>query len=242
MSDIRFSCVHCGKSIKVKTDLAGREGKCPGCGAKIRVPTVEDATLDWLGASQPVRVLSPVSAVTARAMVPSDVEEYELAAPVATGNKLIPCKTCGTSIAKNAKTCPKCGAPNEWRHPEVQRFIENYSRIQVPSACNFNWNAETVSGFASVNRGAGGVGMKLVIIAALVAMFLGGSIAGPIFMLIAGVMVFIGIALMLISMLGPHNPADSMVEFSMDFSGPTPRWTSNDDKFWSGVKAFFRIR
>jgi len=34
---IRFRC-HCGKGIKVPSRYAGRSGKCPRCGARIRVP------------------------------------------------------------------------------------------------------------------------------------------------------------------------------------------------------------
>jgi membrane associated rhomboid family serine protease/DNA-directed RNA polymerase subunit RPC12/RpoP len=34
---IRFRC-HCGKAIKVPARLAGRSGKCPQCGSRIKVP------------------------------------------------------------------------------------------------------------------------------------------------------------------------------------------------------------
>src|SRR2546423_13177039 len=34
---IQFTC-DCGKSIRVKEELAGRTGRCPECGAKLTIP------------------------------------------------------------------------------------------------------------------------------------------------------------------------------------------------------------
>jgi DNA-directed RNA polymerase subunit RPC12/RpoP len=39
---IRFSCPACGRGLNVKTDLAGKRGRCPHCQAKIIIPD-EDA-------------------------------------------------------------------------------------------------------------------------------------------------------------------------------------------------------
>jgi serine/threonine protein kinase len=39
---IAFRCNHCGKDIKVKDELAGRKGKCPGCGTVISIPAAAD--------------------------------------------------------------------------------------------------------------------------------------------------------------------------------------------------------
>jgi predicted Zn finger-like uncharacterized protein len=35
---ITFACPHCGHSIKVQSELAGRKGKCSKCGKPIVVP------------------------------------------------------------------------------------------------------------------------------------------------------------------------------------------------------------
>lgn len=37
-SEIRFPCPGCGKSIKAKARMAGRQGCCPGCGCSFVVP------------------------------------------------------------------------------------------------------------------------------------------------------------------------------------------------------------
>ena len=36
---IRFSCSHCGKSISVKDEYAGKRGKCPTCKQPVSVPS-----------------------------------------------------------------------------------------------------------------------------------------------------------------------------------------------------------
>lgn len=49
---IKFSCPECQKELKVNSELAGRTGKCPGCGSKIRVPekkkVANEVLEDWL--------------------------------------------------------------------------------------------------------------------------------------------------------------------------------------------------
>lgn len=49
---IKFSCPECQKELKVNSELAGRTGKCPGCGSKIRVPekkkVANEVPEDWL--------------------------------------------------------------------------------------------------------------------------------------------------------------------------------------------------
>ncbi len=37
---ISFACAGCGKQVKVKDELAGKQGKCPGCGQAITVPAL----------------------------------------------------------------------------------------------------------------------------------------------------------------------------------------------------------
>lgn len=49
---IEFSCPECQKELKVKPELAGRMGKCPGCGNKVCVPekkvAANELLEDWL--------------------------------------------------------------------------------------------------------------------------------------------------------------------------------------------------
>ncbi len=46
MEDIRFACPKCAKSIKVASSFAGGQGKCPGCGERVEVPSHKPAAVD----------------------------------------------------------------------------------------------------------------------------------------------------------------------------------------------------
>ncbi len=35
---VRFACHGCGKPLNIKTELAGKRGKCPACGLRFRIP------------------------------------------------------------------------------------------------------------------------------------------------------------------------------------------------------------
>jgi len=41
---IKFSCPHCGRSLHVKSNLAGRRGLCPHCGGRLEIPRSNSAT------------------------------------------------------------------------------------------------------------------------------------------------------------------------------------------------------
>jgi len=46
---IEFVCPHCNKSLRVKSEVAGKKGKCPGCSQMIQVPVqVEEVVVDPL--------------------------------------------------------------------------------------------------------------------------------------------------------------------------------------------------
>ncbi len=40
---VRFACHGCGKGLNIKTDLAGKRGKCPHCGLRFRIPHEDQA-------------------------------------------------------------------------------------------------------------------------------------------------------------------------------------------------------
>lgn len=52
---IMFSCPECERDLKLKEELAGRKIKCPGCGASILVPTVEEEEEDGIAAGPPMK-------------------------------------------------------------------------------------------------------------------------------------------------------------------------------------------
>lgn len=38
---VRFACHACGQRLNIKSELAGRRGKCPGCRVRFRIPTAD---------------------------------------------------------------------------------------------------------------------------------------------------------------------------------------------------------
>lgn len=61
---IRFNCPNCRKQISTNDTTAGKRGKCPGCGAAVKVPALvsDDDVLSALGNYEPPK---PIEAVTA---------------------------------------------------------------------------------------------------------------------------------------------------------------------------------
>src|SRR4051812_26418725 len=79
---ISFACPVCNKQLKVKDVLAGKKGKCPGCGKPITIPENLAAALSEPGKRSPVpgpaadekRALSP----RAPALSPADIDARTL--------------------------------------------------------------------------------------------------------------------------------------------------------------------
>lgn len=74
---IKFRCPNpvCGKALRVKDELAGREGACPACGAPVRIPTNSDPVApedpeEPVESAAPLRRLSSVQAATAQPAQP----------------------------------------------------------------------------------------------------------------------------------------------------------------------------
>jgi hypothetical protein len=120
------------------------------------------------------------------------------------------------------------------RHPEVQRFVDKIHTIETPREFQYFAEPSRVWGTAEGSGGSLGLSIKLFAISALLAL-IGGPIAGPIVLPIAGLLFFASLITGCISLLQPMKEADSLVKFEIDFSGERPRWHSNDEVFWKNV-------
>ena len=85
---IRFNC-QCGRELNVKDAMAGKKGKCPGCGAVINVPTLEE--------------------VAALEKAKAEAEAAEAAAQAEAEAGMIECPHCQKKIAPDSVICIGCG-------------------------------------------------------------------------------------------------------------------------------------
>ena len=91
-------------------------------------------------------------------------------------NELIACRACNHMIARAARTCPGCGAPNTWIHPEIQRFINGCKSFRNTPPFQYVHEALILQGTAEVKKGGHATADK-----AIKAMGIGGLcfILGP---------------------------------------------------------------
>ncbi len=75
---IEFNCPECNKQIKVKPELAGRIGKCPGCGNKILVPQASALTKVETPKPVIVRPQSAAKPVVRPPEVPQPIQRWSL--------------------------------------------------------------------------------------------------------------------------------------------------------------------
>ncbi len=217
---IRFTCPHCGRSLKGDEGKKGKTLPCPSCAKEVVVPAAEAKS----------------------SASPEDI--YPLAGETMdVSPTLIDCSACGRSIAKTAAKCPQCGSPNNWMHPEVQRFRDAARSIVLSRTWNWGSNQTAVwgNGDSEVEERGGAkgvsVGMTLFLVGVLL-LFL-----GPIGWAIAGLLIPVAIFIMVAGALFTKS-SDYVVkipEFRADFSGQTPRWESNDEEFWEPVRDFFGL-
>jgi len=85
---ISFSCPSCGKAFAVSAAMAGRAGKCKGCGRPITVPAAtsaqgeqeHDPGPDGYGLAEPVRVASVAESASAFVHAPANPRPVDRAA------------------------------------------------------------------------------------------------------------------------------------------------------------------
>ena len=162
--------------------------------------------------------------------------EFDLPDSIQTPTQaLIGCKACSKNISVLADKCPACGAPNDWVHPDVTKFINN-DNIDTSERFTYRWNKAEVWGQTGTK-----VPTRVMVIGVLIFLaiyfplgFFGsfGFLFGPIniFIVIGFGFVF---GLILTAMYGERKT------FHANLLDRT--WTSSADQFWYPIKAFLDL-
>jgi len=89
----------CGKTLSVKPELAGKKGKCPGCGSLFTIPAPS----------------KPISSPASKEDDPFHIPFTEAPKPatLTRNSNLIECTDCGKQISIRAASCPHCGSPRQ---------------------------------------------------------------------------------------------------------------------------------
>ena len=142
---------------------------------------------------------------------------------------LTPCTACGRSIAKEAATCPNCGAPNKWFHPEIVRFYQSISEFEFGPSVQFTYEKFVLCG---VDQRAHKDAQSLANLA--------GSFGVIAPMNLSGLATIVGVRA---GQEWANEWARKKIKaFRIDFTHSPPSWSSTDDAYWRDVMDFFGVR
>jgi hypothetical protein len=127
-------------------------------------------------------------------------------------------------------------------HPEIARFRSEFNSEWVPEGVEFQFSDQVLRGERR-NTDWSRLGLTVGAFVAL-AMLGVGMVYIPVFN------VAWGLAVLTLLLVMPYLGARAAVfryrkgrkkRFELDFSGITPEWRSNDDRFWRPVRVFFKL-
>jgi predicted nucleic acid-binding Zn ribbon protein len=125
---IAFKCPGCANSFSVKDQFAGRNTKCPKCGAPLRVPAATGAALSAPVPAPVAKVPPPPPAIVQPAL-PAKVVPYVLPSRPPLDYK--DCPFCGEEVLATALKCKHCGETLDVAlraAEEARRIAEHSSR------------------------------------------------------------------------------------------------------------------
>jgi hypothetical protein len=210
----RFQCRACNAILEAGVNRAGDVIPCPKCRANIQIPAAP--------VPPPPIVASPPSPETAIATTAPETEILDVLLLDDDG-PLSPCSACGRNIAKQAESCPGCGAPNTWRHAEISRFFKSIASFDFERSVKIEFRKYVLTG-VDTKKSAGPQSVA--------------SFANRFGMIGSfGAVITADFGRQML-----NNWAQQKVKaFRIDFSTTPPSWGSTDDEWWIDVKIFFGL-
>jgi DNA-directed RNA polymerase subunit RPC12/RpoP len=134
---IEVAC-DCGRTFKVRDELAGRTGRCPDCDARIRIPEIECRADCFCGKRLTFSVQQLGQTVNCescgRAVMLTDprfTPDIEIEQEAA--DDWPRCPACGTRVRQgDLLTCPECGASLRTGHINYRRSMPRAHRVMRP--------------------------------------------------------------------------------------------------------------
>ena len=131
-------------------------------------------------------------------------------------HSVIPCGACISEVSHLAETCPKCGHPNDWVHPQIKKFLSIKDNAGTKGYFNYTHDKLRLQCKADGSLPwwywVGLVGLVVFINASIVVAFIAGL-----------VWTCIGFACKRHKIL------------NIDFSQEKPVIENNDKAFWDGL-------
>lgn len=93
---ITFDCPGCSKTLRVPDELAGEEGKCPSCGAVVRIPAPDTYRVDQ-DATKPSGEGVSGNATSQAAICPNCDQAFSV--PLTDGEALVQCPACTAALS-----------------------------------------------------------------------------------------------------------------------------------------------
>lgn len=145
---------------------------------------------------------------------------------------LFDCLVCGRSMSRKAEACPHCGNPNEWVHPEMQRFANHLDEIgkRYPS---LEYEGNRLSLVAWVEKPS--IGSTIAGLVSSVGFLTPLSLSGAAWMV--GLSLAQGVAASTLAQLDPNK----FQIFCINFEAAPPEWDCTDEEFWRTLIQFFRV-
>jgi hypothetical protein len=148
----------------------------------------------------------------------------------------IPCDVCGRQIATQAKSCPRCGAPNEWLHPEIRAFLREQRDY------GFGIRKLKTEALGCVLTGVAWRPSDRIDPASVTAgLLIAGAVLWPVGLVALAGAIGASVAAGCVSEeLRKAAGADGEA-FIIDFRTEPPMWQSTNDDFWDEVMYFFDL-
>jgi hypothetical protein len=140
-------------------------------------------------------------------------------------NHLITCKTCEKQLAALAETCPGCGAPNDWVHEDIQRFISAGATVPTARPFTYSNNKTHLSGQTAPRSP-----LWAWVVSAL--LFLASMLG---FVLLGWVATFVlgGLCIVVLRLTQTTD------YFQADLQARS--WSSSNDRFWLPVRQLLKL-